>query len=93
MKTSLALLQGILYALLGGGYCYVGWRLVSYAMIHLAPDVLACVLFIGGGIMLMTLILIPLAFFLQPVIALIAGVFALVGSLIEWLLNRRRSHA
>ncbi|HDP8225521.1 TPA: hypothetical protein P7B99_002376 [Escherichia coli] len=93
MKTSLALLQGILYALLGGGYCYVGWRLVCYAVSHLAPDVLACVLFIGGGMVLMTLILIPLAFFLQPVITLIAGIFALVGSITEWILNRRRSHA
>ncbi|ENO0459417.1 hypothetical protein ACAK56_003444 [Salmonella enterica] len=92
MKTSLALLQGILYALLGGGYCYVGWQLFSYAMTHLAPDILACVLFIGGGMALMTLVLIPLAFFLQPVIVLIAGIFALVGSIIERI-NRRRSHA
>lgn len=91
MKTSLALLQGLLYALLGGGYCYAGWQLFSYALNHLAPDVLACVLFIGGGMLLMTLVLIPLAFFLQPVITLIAGIFALFGGITEWVLNRRRT--
>ncbi|EED0799461.1 hypothetical protein ABKF45_003202 [Escherichia coli] len=92
MNNALALFKGLLIAAI---VVVDGWALfqvVSYTLQN-CHNGLAIVLMIGVGSIGVLLLTALMAWVIQPAVYLLTFLFAIIGGITEWVLNRRRSHA
>ncbi|ATO34580.1 hypothetical protein F6X50_19820 [Dickeya dianthicola] len=92
MENALTLLKGMLVTAIGGLYIYLLVRWGIYTA-HTSSDTLMWVVMMLVGAAVLSVVMVPVIFILQPVIALLAIVFAAISSLVSRLNRRRRSHA
>ncbi|MEI7408721.1 hypothetical protein [Pectobacterium aroidearum] len=90
MENALTLLKGSLVTVFGGVYVYLLVQWGGYAA-NASSDTLTWVVMMAVGAAVLSIAMVPVIFILQPVIGLLAVIFAGIGALISRF-TRRRSH-
>ncbi|ECA8970960.1 hypothetical protein LE270_03190 [Salmonella enterica subsp. enterica serovar Hillegersberg] len=92
MNNALTLFKGLLIAAIAAVDGWALFHVVSYTL-HNCHDGLAATLMIGAGSVGVVLLTALAGWLFSPAISLLAFLFALIGGITEWVLNRRRSPA